>query len=121
MTRILLVDDDPLILLLAGHALRAGGYLVTEASAQSDALRGALAQPPDAVLSDVQLTDGDGTALLAGLRAAPATRDVPVIFLTASTAPGEVARLTALGARGVIAKPFDPRTLAADVRQLLRA
>lgn len=121
MTHILLVDDDPMILLAAGYALRAGGYDVTEAPDVAAALRAALDRPPDAVVSDVQLADGEGTALLARLRAEPATRAVPVVFLTAATAPGEVGRLTSLGACGVIPKPFDPTTLADQIRRLLRA
>jgi two-component system OmpR family response regulator len=119
MIRLLLVDDDPLILLAAGAALRAdGGFSVREASTAEAALSEAAADPPDAVVTDVQLPDLDGPDLLARLRAGPATRDVPVIFLTAASGPA-ADRLAGLGASGVIAKPFDLSTFAAAVRRLL--
>ena len=54
--------------------------------------------------------------LLAALRARPATAATPVIFLTAKAQPEEIARLRALGAIEVLAKPFDPMTLADQVR-----
>jgi len=119
--RVLLVDDDPLVLLAAGAALSAdGGFAVRGADSAAAALRQVAAAPPDLVVTDVQLPDHDGPELLARLRAGGRSRDVPVIFLTASAATdGE--RLRALGARGVIAKPFDPLSLAEEIRRLLRA
>ena len=122
MIRVLLVDDDPLVLLAAGAALRADGdFDVRGADTAATALRQAEADPPDVVVCDVQLPDHDGPELLGRLRAGARARDVPVIFLTASASPAEADRLRALGARGVIAKPFDPLALAGEVRRLLRA
>ena len=119
MIRLLLVDDDPLILLAAGTALRAdGGFAVREARTAGEALQEVAADAPDAIVTDVQLPDFDGTDLLARLRAAAATRDIPVIFLTGASGP-EAERLRTLGARGVVPKPFDPFALADQVRQLL--
>jgi CheY-like chemotaxis protein len=122
MIRVLLVDDDPLVLLAAGAALDAdGGFEVRGADTAAAALRQAEADPPDLVLCDVQLPDHDGPEFLGRLRAGARARDVPVIFLTASAAPAEAERLRALGARAVIAKPFDPSRLADEVRRLLGA
>lgn len=121
MIRVLLVDDDPLVLLAAGAALGAdGGFDVRGADSAATALRQAAAEPPDVVVTDVQLPDRDGPELLARLRASERTRDVPVIFLTASAAGPDGEHLRALGARGVIAKPFDPLGLAEQIRRLLR-
>jgi CheY-like chemotaxis protein len=77
--------------------------------------------PPDLILLDVVMPDMDGPATLTLLRAIPALRDVPIVFITARSQPAEVARLTALGAAGVIAKPFSPLHLAAAIRPYLAA
>jgi len=63
----------------------------------------------------------DGSATLAALRSQPATAATPVIFLTAKAMRVEVERLRALGAAGVLIKPFDPRTLPGDVRALVES
>ena len=66
---------------------------------------------PDLVLLDVMMTGMDGPATLRRMRAKPALADVPVIFMTAKAMPSEVAALRAMGAIGVIDKPFDPMNL----------
>jgi CheY-like chemotaxis protein len=60
----------------------------------------------------------DGPATFARLRAGPATAAIPIIFLTANAQPAEVAQYKALGAMDVIAKPFNPMTLAGQIRQV---
>jgi CheY-like chemotaxis protein len=74
-------------------------------------------RPPDVILMDVVLGEADGVAAAERLRAA--LGPVPLIFLTGRTQPDEVARLHAAGARGVVAKPFDPRSLVRAVERLL--
>jgi CheY-like chemotaxis protein len=61
----------------------------------------------------------DGPATLAALQVDPATATIPVAFITAKTHPRHVTNLKALGARTVLAKPFDPMSLAGTVRTLL--
>lgn len=73
---------------------------------------------PDVLLLDVMMPDIDGPSLLQAIRTRPQFDGIPAIFLTARSMPGEVARYGALGARGVITKPFDPLTLAARIRSL---
>jgi DNA-binding response OmpR family regulator len=58
----------------------------------------------------------DGPATLAQLRGSPQTAGIPVVFMTARAQPRELEHFVSLGAQGVIAKPFDPMTLAASVR-----
>ena len=70
---------------------------------------------PDLVLLDVMMPEMDGTTVLRRMRENPSLRDIPVMFMTAKALPEEVARFHALGAAGVIAKPFDPLRLAQDV------
>jgi two-component system OmpR family response regulator len=60
----------------------------------------------------------DGPGTLALLRAAPHTAATPVVFMTAKVQPREVTQYRALGAADVIAKPFDPMTLAETVRAI---
>jgi CheY-like chemotaxis protein len=79
-------------------------------------LTAAVAWRPDLILLDVTMADMDGVAVLTRLRADKRTAPIPVVFLTARTEPGARQRFMALGAAGVIAKPFDSAKLAAEVR-----
>ncbi|MGJ5180131.1 response regulator [Bradyrhizobium oligotrophicum] len=75
---------------------------------------------PDVILLDVMMPVMDGPATLAQLRQNAATADFPVVFMTARTQARETDRFRSLGAVGVIAKPFDPMTLAALLRTYAR-
>lgn len=120
MLKVLIVDDESDIRRIAGLGLsRLGGCEVVEASNAREALDQARATCPDVILLDVMMPGQDGPATLEALRADPSTALIPVVFLTAKAMPSEVARLTALGAAGVLTKPFDPRTLADQVRTRL--
>jgi DNA-binding response OmpR family regulator len=70
------------------------------------------------VLLDVMMPGQAGPAKLPSLRADPATAAIPVILMTAKGLTSEVERLRSLGAAGVLTKPFDAMTLAAQVRAL---
>jgi CheY-like chemotaxis protein len=116
--RILLVDDDDDIRLVAGLSLqRVGGHEVESVASGADALDAIVDGGFDLVLLDMQMPGMDGRATLACIRetAAGAT---PVIVLTASQR-SEVADLHELGVVGVLAKPFDPIRLSADVAALM--
>lgn len=117
--KLLLVDDDPDIRLLARHALAQAGFEVTVSAGGYAAVAVARELKPDAVLLDLLMPSPDGLELFDALAADAATAGVPVLFLTAKTQPAEVAALLARGARGVIAKPFDPLRLGDEVRRLL--
>ena len=90
---------------------RVGGWEVTGAGSAQEAVDAVQNQRPDAVLLDVMMPDVDGPATFERLRPLLGD-DVPVIFLTAKP---EADRLLALGAAGVIAKPFDPLALPREV------
>jgi len=68
---------------------------------------------------DVVMPEMDGPELLTRLRTSASTAGIPVVFMTARAQTNEVEQFLALGAAGVIAKPFDPMTLAASVRACL--
>ena len=118
--RILIVDDEDDIREVAQVSLElVGQYEVLTASSGRDGVRSARADQPDAILLDVMMPDMDGPATLAELLADPLTRDIPVLFLTAKTQSAERSRLSALGAAGILTKPFDPLKLAAEVATTL--
>jgi two-component system OmpR family response regulator len=118
--KVLIIDDDADIRKIAGLSLsRLGGMDVIEASGGAEGLRKAEEERPDVILLDMMMPTMDGSQTLAALRAQPATALTPVIFLTAKAVHVEVERMRALGAAGVLIKPFDPRTLPGDVRALL--
>ena len=121
MRRILVVDDSPLIREAARIGLEAvAGHSVETAQSGEEAVARAAAQRPDAILLDVVMPGMDGPATLAALRAGEATRDLPVVMVTGLDAATHGPQLEELGAAGMISKPFDPTTLAAQVAQLLR-
>jgi CheY-like chemotaxis protein len=118
--KVLIVDDEPDIRRIARLGLaRVGGMEVVEASNGAEGLLRAKEERPDAVLLDVMMPAMDGPATLARLREDPATAGIPVVFLTAKAIAAEVERLKSLGAAGVLTKPFDPMTLARDLRAAL--
>jgi CheY-like chemotaxis protein len=119
--RILIVDDEDDIREVAQVSLElVGQYEVLTASSGRDGVASAKSAQPDAILLDVMMPDLDGPGTLAQLRADPATRDIPVVFLTAKAQQAERARLAELGAAGILVKPFDPLKLPGEIAAALR-
>lgn len=115
---LLFVDDDPDIRTIVELALGLDPTIALHVAASArEALALAAADRFDAALLDVTMPDMDGPALFTALRAYAAR--LPVIFMTAHGRDHEVAALRALGAAGVIVKPFEPLSLAAELRALL--
>ncbi|MEO8696843.1 MAG: response regulator [Acidimicrobiales bacterium] len=116
----LIVDDDGFIREVARLSLElTGGWAVSLAESGTDGIDQARTLAPDVILLDVMMPGIDGVETMRSLAGDPATRDIPVIFLTAATLPCEQHRIDAAGALGVIAKPFDPLSLAHEVEVLL--
>jgi CheY-like chemotaxis protein len=119
-TRILYVDDEADIREIAAMSLALDdSFDVRPCASGTEALQVAPEWQPGLILLDVMMPGKDGPETLAGLRADPRTAAIPVVFITARTQSYEVHRFLSLGAAGVIAKPFDPMTLAAQARQYL--
>lgn len=117
--RVLLVEDDDAVRRVAVLALeRVGKETVLACSHGAEALDRVDGFAPDIVLLDVMMPEMDGPQTLAALRARERWADVPVVFLTAKVSPEETEALRALGAAGVLAKPFEPLRLAAQVRAI---
>jgi CheY-like chemotaxis protein len=118
--RILLVDDEDDIRTVARMSLeRVAGWTVLTASSGAEGCAVAAAEQPDAIVLDVMMPGQDGPATLTQLREDPATASIPVVFLTAKVQVAERERLQSMGALGVVAKPFDPMTLATELATVL--
>jgi two-component system OmpR family response regulator len=119
--RVLLVEDDECIREIARMSLeRVGSWSVVEAASGEDALRRLTAgETFETILMDVMMPGLDGPATLRRLQGDGLLADTPVVFLTAKAQRAERERLNALGAAGVIAKPFDPLTLPGQLQELL--
>jgi CheY-like chemotaxis protein len=118
--RVLHVEDEPDIREVVKLSLALDPALtVRSCSGGAEALAEAATWDPDLILMDVMMPVTDGPALLAQLRRIARTAAIPVVFMTARAQTKEVEEFLALGVAGVIAKPFDPATLAASVRACL--
>lgn len=116
---VLYVEDEADIRLVVELSLEDEGFdLMTCASGQ-EALDKAKMLTPDLILLDVMMPGMDGPTTLERLRELPHVAHAPIIFMTAKVQPAEVAYYKDLGALGVVTKPFDPMTLADEIRKLL--
>lgn len=119
LKKILYAEDEPDIQSVAKIALEMlGGFelqVCDNGQAVLDALEHSL---PDLILLDVMMPIMDGPTTLRHIKEHPAARAVPVIFMTAKVQATEVDTYVQNGAIGVIAKPFDPMTLAQQIREL---
>ena len=119
MQRILYVEDEPVIRYITLLALEEVGGLTVEATESgTEGLEKVKAFGPDIILLDVMMPVMDGPETLAALRSDPATAGIPVVFMTAKSQAHEIARYLALGAIGVITKPFDPMTLSDTLKAI---
>lgn len=105
--RVLVADDDPDIVELLRLNLEAHGYQVTSVDNGEDARAIALAERPDLVVLDVMMPKLNGLEVLAALKAHDATREIPVVMLTARASDNDVWEGWQAGADYYITKPFD--------------
>lgn len=119
LQKLLLVEDDPDLQLICHYALvRLGGFSLEIASSGEEGLAKMRVFQPDLILMDVMMDDMDGPSTLKALQEDPTLASIPVIFLTAKALPEDKECLKSLGAWEVIAKLFDPLTLANRLREL---
>jgi two-component system, OmpR family, KDP operon response regulator KdpE len=115
--RVLVVDDEPQILRALRTTLRAAGYDVDTAETVATALAAAAASPPEAVILDLVLPDGDGTVVCRELRR---WSDAPVIVLSAVGEERQKIEALDAGADDYVTKPFSVDELLARLRAVLR-
>jgi two-component system cell cycle response regulator DivK len=122
MAKVLIVEDNPANMTLAVFLLQSADHVVLTAIDAEVGLTLAREQQPDLILMDIQLPGMDGLQATGLLKADDATRNIPVIALTALAMKGDEERIRAAGCDGYIAKPLDYKNfLAAVASQLMKA
>ena len=119
MTRILIVEDEPDVLLLLENRVRGAGHEVVSASDGERGLELALAEQPDLVVLDWMMPKLDGIEVLERLRSDDTGRALKVLMLTARSQQNDVDRAFAAGADDYIVKPFSSRELIERIAALL--
>jgi DNA-binding response OmpR family regulator len=117
--KLLYVEDEADIREIAELAFEDEGFDIVFCENGNQALERAVDFQPDVILLDVMMPGMDGPTTLANLRKIAGLETTPIIFLTAKVQPNEIQEFIGIGAIDVIAKPFDPMTLADQVRDIL--
>jgi two-component system phosphate regulon response regulator PhoB len=118
--KILIVDDEVDLLKMVDFNLRSAGFTTLQAQNGRDALKLARAESPSLILLDLMLPDMAGTEVCRQLKTDPATRDIPVMMVTAKAE--EIDRVVGfeLGADDYVTKPFSPRELVLRVKVMMK-
>ena len=117
--RVLVVDDEPDVLLLCRVNLEFEGYEVMEASDGVEAMSRVRERRPDVVLLDVMMPRMDGWQVLSELKADDELKDIPVVMLTAKVQDQDQIRGWSSGASEYITKPFSPLSLSQVLEDVL--
>ena len=115
MAKVLIVEDNPANMKLATFLLQSAGHTVVGATNAEVGLTLALGEQPNLILMDIQLPGMDGLEATGMLKRDIATRDIPVIALTALAMKGDEERILAAGCDGYVAKPLSYRDLLATI------
>jgi CheY-like chemotaxis protein len=116
--RVLVADDDPVILRLIEVNLGLEGFEVETATGGEEAIAKAAQVDPDVILLDVMMPGVTGWDVAARLKADQVTAHIPVVFLSARTQDEDKRKGEELGVAAYVSKPFDPVDLVATIRQL---
>ena len=120
--RILLAEDDSSILTVAKLALaRVGGHEVFTAKDGVETLEILEKQRVDLILLDIMMPRKNGFDTCKAIKNNPKTKSIPIIFLTAKAQTHEMQHGMSLGAVGYVLKPFDPMTLAEQIKSILES
>lgn len=119
MKKILVVDDDPYILMSLEFLMKKGGFEVIIARNGTEALELIHDQKPALVLLDIMMPDVDGYSICQQIKAQPELREIIVVFLSAKTKETDIQKGLSLGAARYITKPFSTRNLMNQVNELL--
>lgn len=117
--RILVVDDDPDVLLFLTRLLQRTGYTVLTALDAAQAVTQAHQQAPDLIVTDMTMPAGGGLSMLARLTTSTKAGPIPIIVLTGSDDPELEARAQAAGVRCVLRKPCDNAVLLESIKTAL--
>jgi two-component system cell cycle response regulator DivK len=117
--RILMVEDTEDNRQLLRDLITSAGYDLIEAVDGAAGVAMAAEQKPDLILMDIQLPIMDGYEATRRIKANPSLRHIPIIAVTSYALSGDEARARSAGCDAYIAKPFSPRQLLTQVRELL--
>jgi CheY-like chemotaxis protein len=119
MARILIAEDEPDIRELVAFTLRFAGHEVTSTANGEEAVQMASKLIPDLILMDVRMPRMTGYDACRIMKASPALKDIPVVFLSAKGQESEIATGLAVGAEEYLLKPFAPDQLTDRVKAIL--
>ena len=119
-TRVMIVDDDPLIRRVVRAVLEDGAYELSEAASGEEALHLAGRHPPDVVLLDVMMPGMNGFEVAKAIKGDPRLKSTIIVMLTARNAPEDRRRGMASGADAYFTKPFSPLELLTTLNGALR-
>ena len=115
--KILIVDDDPQVVMMTKSRLEANGYEVLTATNGTETIRMTQESKPDLILMDVIMPAMDGSEVCMKLKADEGTRDIPILMLTAYARKDLEMKCLQAGAKAVILKPFNPTELLALIKK----
>ncbi len=119
LNRICYVEDDEDIQRIVRMSLERVGKMTVEVVGDPTfAIEAMTAFRPDLVMLDWMMPGMDGPTLFRQMKLRAETRSLPVVFITAKASPNELAELTTMGALGTISKPFSPRDLPEQLREM---
>ena len=121
MPRILIVDDEPNLVLALEYLMKKEGYEIRVAADGEMAVEAAAEFRPDLILLDIMMPKMDGYEVCQRIRANPALRDVAIVMLTAKGREVEREKGLALGADHYITKPFSTREVVRTIKEILAA
>lgn len=119
MKKILVVDDDPYILMSLEFLMKKNGFDVMIARNGTEALDIINNQSPDLILLDIMMPDVDGYAICKHVKSTKHLKDIVVVFVSAKTKDTDVQKGYKLGASLYISKPFSTRDIVKQVKELL--
>jgi len=118
--KLLLIDDDPNLILLVKDYLEFRGFTVTTADNGQAALDSLELEVPDMIICDVMMPEMDGYAFVERVRQNPATEWIPILFLSAKGQSNDRVKGLNTGADVYMVKPFEPEELVAQVESSLK-
>lgn len=119
MATILAVDDSASMRQMVSFTLKGAGYNVVEAVDGMDALNKAKAQAFDCIVTDVNMPNKDGIALIKDLRSLPNYKFTPMLMLTTESGMDKKQQGKEAGATGWIVKPFNPDQLLKTIKKVM--
>ena len=117
--RILICDDDPVILRLLQVNLELEGYEVLQAHHGEEALEIASAELPDLIILDIMMPKLDGYQTAERLKSQDDTKEIPVVFVSAKAQQSDIEKGKSYGVADYLTKPFDPTDLLEIVERLV--